>query len=161
MIDLGVWADAQNNFNKHMRLFGLLFKVKTGEDFKLFPVEGLAISGPFQRTKEPAVFGPMSDESVNEVITPAVLFKGFYYNLRLSGDLAKQITKDIEQENADGELLPVFDRTNLKNILVRRDRTHEVTQGREDDAKRPAAFANDYFEIYDTGDIATPHNVFA
>lgn len=161
MIDLGAWSTDQQSFNKYMRLFGLLRKVKTDEASKLFPVEGLAISGPFKITKEQAVFGVMADEGDIELVTPAVLFDGLYYNLRLSDDLANQITKDIEQHNEDGELLPIFDRTNLKNILVRRDRTHKVEQGRGDDAKRPAAFANDVFEIYDTGDIATPHNVFA
>lgn len=161
MIDLGVWATDQQSFDKYMRLFGLIRKIKFGETVELLPVDGLAISGPFQITKEEAVFGEMSDEGELEVITPAVLVEGSFWNLRLSGALAEQVILDIEQENENGELLPVFDRTNLKEILMRRDRTHEIDQGRVEDAKRPAALANDDFEIYDTGNIATPHNVFA
>lgn len=169
MIDLGVWASDQQSFEFNMRLFGLLRKIKFDETVALLPVDGLAISGAFKITKEHAVFGPMSEEGEIEIISPAVLVEGLFWNLRLSGALGEQIIKDIdtgdpiEQENAEGELLPVFDRTNLKQILKRRDRTHEVNQGRADDEKRPAAFANkaSTFEIYDTVDIATPHNVFA
>lgn len=167
MIDLGAWSSDQINFDKYMRLFGLLYKIKFEETIELLRVEGLAISGPFKITKEQAVFGPMSDEGELKVIKPAVLVEGLFWNLRLSGALGEQIIKDIEtgetieQENTEGQLLPVFDRTNLKEILVRRERTHEVDQGRVDDAKRPAAFANDDFEIFDTSGIETPHNVFA
>jgi hypothetical protein len=98
-----------------------------GEDGTLIPHEGVVIDQIGPITKVPAVIDP----DTGDVITPAVVVEGWHVNLLAYGQVADllimgppvegpdgiMIPTQLPQYDEDGNLLPLFERTNILQLI--------------------------------------------
>lgn len=78
----------------------------------LVPADGVIIDEIGQIMKSQ----PIYDENDN-VITPAVIIDGHHVNLCAYGELADMLTSGLPQYDSDGNLLGVFERTHILQLI--------------------------------------------
>ena len=104
-------------------------------------------------TKTPAVL----DEN-GEVVTPAVLVPGWHTNVRVYGkDLIAQFTQGLEQQDEDGNLKRIWDRTHAARVFGLQYKEADAATG------FPAGYRNVSSGVTyaDIADFSSPANVWA
>lgn len=93
------------------------------------------------------------DDDGNPIMEPV---PGWHANVRVYGDLAAEMTYGLNQVDADGNVLDVFDRTWATHVF-------QLTQQPADPVtKFPAGYRNSDGVTYcDTRDLKSPSNVWA
>ena len=78
----------------------------------LIPAPGVQMDeiGPIQKT--PAVI-----DAEGNIITPPVMIDGHHVNFRVYGDLAAMLTDGLPQTDAEGNLLGLFERTHILDLI--------------------------------------------
>lgn len=100
--------------------------------------------------KVPATY----DEQGNE-LTPAVTVGGHHVNLRATGALAELLTAGLDQMDAEGNRLDLFERTRILEFLGEMDFLPITEEG------VPAGWqGTSGVRIYDPASIATPARVW-
>lgn len=148
MINFGVWAPSEQVFWDSWQAAGIV-----DEERRLKPgytEMQLATSWPGIVVKTPAVMDGM------KIVTPAVLVPGWHANVRVYGALAQEFTYTLPQTDADGNLLPLFQRTWAAEVFGLTD------QPANKDTKFPAGMQDKNGVTYcDVADFKSPSNVWA
>ena len=147
ILDLMVWAPSRDAFIAGMLANNLMVQTEDG------PVAGPDISideiGPV--VGAPAVY----DEDGEEV-TPAVMVDGYHVNLRAYGQFALQVTHQLPQTDAEGNLLSIFDRTWLLNLV------NDLSWSQLSGDGVPAGWVGpNGVKLFDPSAVTTPRRVWA
>ena len=128
-IELFAWCSSRDLFVTGMTTTALpdgSMLATLSEDGRLIPAPGVIIDEIGPVVKTPAVL----DED-GEIVTPAVVVEGHHVNLVATGELAAMLTMgppiegpdgemiptQLPQYDADGNLLSVFQRTNILSLI--------------------------------------------
>lgn len=96
-------------------------------------------------------------DNEGNIITPAVVIDGWHTNVRVSGQIEKEMTHGLNQYDQDGNLLSVWDRTWAAQVF-------SLTEvGTDPITKFPTGYRSDRFGVRycDFADLKTPSLVIA
>jgi len=154
IISFTIRASSEEVFRQRWIAAGILEDTPSGYTFRPgYPgVELTAMQGwSGLITKTPAVL----DENMN-VVTPAVMVPGWHCNARVEGPLAEAMTAGLAQVDAEGNQLPLFDRTWAAYIFgLQEIQAIDPASGFPYGAKT----ADNEIQYGDPVDIASPSNV--
>lgn len=93
-------------------------------------------------------------------ITPAVVIDGWHVNVRYYGAAAEMLTQGLPQVDADGNLLDIFTRTRILQLVDAR--TGESMVWSANAPPLPPGYVNaDGVRLYDCAVLKTPSRVWA
>lgn len=149
-IDFAVWAPNEVTFWASWDAGGVT-EVVDGERRLTRDYPGIEVSASWGGiiVKTPEVI-----DAQGNVTTPAVLVPGWHCNVRVTGPLVAEMTYGLPQFDADGELLPLFDRTWAAEAFQLTEQTADAATG------FPAGYRSVSGVTYaDPREISTPANV--
>lgn len=124
-------------------------------DGQIVPIVDCRIDeiGPVTKTQE------VRDDQGN-VITHAVIIDGWHVNVRYYGAAAEMLTQGLPQVDSDGNLLDIFTRTRILQLVDAR--TGESMTWSANAPPLPPGYVNaDGVRLYDCSVINTPSRVWA
>lgn len=108
-LEVLAWAPDQKTAHAFMQAIGIV-------DEDINPIVSVQIDEIGSIVQTPAVINPVT----MQVTTPAVLFPGYYVNVRYYGDSEAALIGDLPQTDSEGNLLDLFDRTHLLDLAYQR-----------------------------------------
>ena len=103
--------------------------------------------------------GPITKTQATET-SPAVMIEGWHVNVRYYGSTAEAVTQGLPQADEAGNLLPLFERTRILQLVSQR--TGESMSWSQNAAPLPPGCVNsDGVRLFDCGVLATPSRVWA
>lgn len=93
-------------------------------------------------------------------ITPAVTIGGWHVNVKYYGAAAEALTQGLQQTDAEGNPLPLFERTRILQLVSAR--TGEAMAWNASAPPLPPGYVNaNGVRLFDCGDLASPSRVWA
>jgi len=150
IIEVCAWAPSREIAIDFMQAVGI-----ATDDGVLTPLIDVQIDEIGPITKTPAVLDANGVE-----ITPAMVIPGWHVNVRYFDAAAEALTQGLAQTDAEGNLLGLFQRTRILDLIDAR--TGEAMAWSANAAPLPAGYVNaDGVRLYDSVTLKTPSRVWA
>lgn len=152
MISFGVWSPDEDTFWASWVEAGICSAPRVYEPEYAGQLD-TTTSWPGIVVKTPAVIDP----ATMQIITPAVIVPGWHTNVRVYGPaLIAQFTAGMPQTDADGKLLPIWQRTHAAVVF------NLTAQAADPDTGFPSGYRNSTGVTYaDHNAFTSPRNVWA